>query len=104
MDAKIAVSRLLESPEDDPLNLGPLEQYTQPVEFNRDVRDILDHALFLKSQAEQAGALNMTEIGSIKSRDLHRAFLRLACEELDDEYQVDLAVKRLRRAMNHIWQ
>lgn len=103
MDAHRVMARLLEEPDNDPLDIGSLEQYAGPLAFNTDVKDILDHALFLKSQAEQAGALNPTVIGNLAPRDLHRAFLRLACEELDDEYQVDLAVKRLRRAMHAIW-
>jgi len=103
MDAAHVVTRLLEEPDVDPLGIGPLDNYLGPVAFNTDVKDILDHALFLKSQAEQAGALNPNVIGKISARDLHRAFLRLACEELDDEYQVDLAVKRLRRAMHSVW-
>lgn len=97
------VARLLEEPDNDPLDIGSLEHYAGPLAFNTDVKDILDHALFLMSQAEQAGILNPDVIGDVSSRNLHRAFLRLACEELDDEVQVDLAIKRLRRAMHDIW-
>jgi len=103
MSAAGIIRHLLEEPEDDPLGIGPLDRYTGPVEFNTDVKDILDHALFLKSQAEQAGALNPNVIGDINTYNLNRAFLRLACEELDNEHQVDLALKRLRRAMHSIW-
>jgi hypothetical protein len=104
MSADRVVHRLIEEPEDDPLGIGPLDQYAGPIEFNHDVKDILDHALFLKQQCEQAGALNPRVIGEFASSDLHRAFLRLACEELDDEVRVDLAVKRLRRHMHSIWR
>ena len=103
MNATVAVNRLLEEPDDDPLNIGPLDRYVAPVAFNTDIKDILEHALFLKSQCQEAGALSPGVIGNISPRDLNRAFLRLACEELDDEYQVDTAIKRLRRNMTSIW-
>lgn len=103
MDAHRVLARLLEEPDNDPLDIGSLEQYAGPLAFNTDIKDILDHALFLKSQAEQAGALNPTVIGNFSPAVLHRAFLRLASEELVGEHQVDLAIKRLRRAMHSVW-
>lgn len=104
MSAAVIVRHLLEGTEDDPLGIGPLDHYAGPIEFDTDVKDILEHARFLKSQAEQAGALNPHVVGDINSHNLNRAFLRLACEELDDEQQVDLAIKRLRRAMHSMWK
>jgi len=103
MSAERIVRRLLEEPDNDPLDIGPLERYTGPVEFNTDVKDILDHALFLKSQAEQAGALSPAVIGDVSSAVLNRPLLRIACEELDDEVLVDRTIKRLRRACHSIW-
>lgn len=104
MNAANIVRRLIEEePNNDPLGIGSLDRYTGPVGFNNDVKDILDHALFLKSQCEQAGALSPAVIGNIPEHVVNRALLRIACEELDDEAQVNTAIHRLRRNMHSIW-
>ena len=94
MDSHQAVSRLLEDSgdEDDPINIGPLDKYVAPVALNVDVKDILEHAMFLKSQAEEAGVLDQlrnTEdrFGPKRAteRNINRALLYLACKELENE-------------------
>lgn len=103
MNAKSTIRLLREAQENDPLDIGPLDRYTGPIEFERDVRDILDQALFLKQQAENAGALNPGVIGNYPVKTIHRALLRIACEELDDEKQVNVVTQRLRRVMHSLW-
>lgn len=93
------IQRLVEEGPPD-IDIGP---YLGPVEFTRDVRDILDHALFLKRQAEQAGALSPGIIGDVPGSVVNRAMLRLAVEELDNETMVDRTIKRLNRVMHSIW-
>lgn len=90
------------------MDIGPLERYTGPVEFNQNVRDILDHALFLKQQAEQAGALQslVTMYGTNKqfsTRDIDRAFLILAIQDFEDEPVPEKIAQRLRRLMHSVW-
>jgi hypothetical protein len=104
MRATSVIRHLLEEPDDEPLGMNPLEPYVGPVEFNHDVKAILDHALLLKQQAEQAGALNPAIIGDANSQDVHRALLLIACEDFLDDRWVDRTIKRLKREMHSVWK
>ena len=101
--------RLLEEPEADPLGIGPLDRYTGPVEFNNNIKDIIEHAHYLKHQAAQAGALNLllrpNSIGSVPNpADIDRAFLLIAVEHYDDELRMPgIYAQRLKREMHSIW-
>lgn len=107
MNAKPIVDRLLEAPDNDALD--DVNNYLEPASFHQCVKDILEHAQFLKDQSEQAGALqsmrNETLLGKPKysERNLNRAFLLLACEELNNEVPVEQAANKLKRLMHSIW-
>jgi 3-keto-L-gulonate-6-phosphate decarboxylase len=101
--SSLYVRKLVENDAlDDPSAIG-MEHFTNDAWLIADVRDILDHAKFLREQAQQAGALSQSVIGNIPDHVINRALLRIACEELDDEVQVDTAIKRLKRNMASIW-
>ena len=113
MSAARIIRHLLEEPNaDDPLGLGPLDRYTGPVQFNQDVKDILEHAQFLKQQAEQAGALalimrpNTLTKQEYSAKDIHRAFLLLACRQLleQEEIRPRKIAQVLEREMHSIWK
>ena len=109
MDASSVIRHLLETPDDDPLDIGPLDRYTGPVEFNNSVKDIIDHARMLKQQAEQAGALAALQHINSSGRpplpvDVDRAFLMLAVEQYADEFKQPARYARwLKREMHSIW-
>jgi hypothetical protein len=104
MNAERLVRHLTEEPDNDPLDFGPLEPYAGPIAFNSDVKSILDHALLLKTQAEQAGALHPNVIGNANQQDIHCALLMIACEEFIGDRYIDRTVKRLKRAMHSVWR
>jgi hypothetical protein len=112
MSAGRIVRHLLEEPEDDPLGIGPLDHYTGPIEFNQDVKDILEHAQFLQQQAEQAGAMNVilrpNSLGTPgpSTKDIHRAFLLLACRQIleGEEVRPRKIAQVLEREMHSIWK
>lgn len=110
MSAGHVVRRLLEEPENDPLDIGPLERYTGPVAFHANIKDIIEHAEFLKQQAEQAGALNLVKqpnsLGSVRSdKDIDRAFLLIAVRQVleQEEHAPQKIAQRLEREMHSIW-
>lgn len=110
MSAERIVRHLIEEPEDDPLGIGSLGHYTEPVGFNRSIKDILDHALFLKEQAQQAGALNLVRqpnsLGTTRSDyDIDRAFLLIAVRQIleDEEVKPRKIAQVLEREMHSIW-
>jgi hypothetical protein len=100
MSADKVVRHLLE--QSDPDNV-PIEHYLGPAAFQSDVKDILDHALFLKRQCEEAGVLTPNVLGQFDMPTVHRALLRIAAEELEGEVRVDTMIKRLRRYMHSYW-
>jgi len=109
MSADGIVRHLLEEPESNPLDIPELDRYTGPLEFDQNIRDIIEHAKMLKQQAEQAGALNLimrpNAIGSApKQVDIDRAFLIIAVEQYDDEFKMpEVYARRLKREMHSIW-
>jgi|MudIll2142460700_1097286.scaffolds.fasta_scaffold23436_2 hypothetical protein len=110
MSAARIVRHLIEEPEDDPLDIGPLDRYTGPVAFNASIKDILEHAEFLKQQAEQAGALNLVRrpnsLGTTRSdRDIDRAFLLIAVRQIleQEEHAPQKIAQVLEREMHSIW-
>jgi dTDP-4-amino-4,6-dideoxygalactose transaminase len=103
MSAEHIVRRLIEEPEDDPLGIGPLERYTGPVEFNTNIKDVVEHAQFLKQQAEQAGALALLT-QKYKMLDIDRAFLTIAVEQYNEELVAPRKIAQiLNREMHSIW-
>lgn len=110
MSAERIVRHLIEEPEDDPLGIGPLDRYTGPVAFNASIKDILEHAEFLKQQAEQAGALNLIrQPGNLRTprsdRDIDRAFLLIAVRQIleQEEHAPQKIAQVLEREMHSIW-
>lgn len=110
MSAERIVRHLIEEPEDDPLGIGPLDRYTGPVAFNASIKDILEHAEFLKQQAEQAGALNIARrlniVGVGRSdKDIDRAFLLIAVRQIleQEEHVPQKIAQVLEREMHSIW-
>lgn len=97
------VRTLLEAPEGEPDAGTELTRYAPEVAFSQNIRDILQHARFLRQQAEEAGALSPRVIGDFSPETLDRAFLQLACETLVGERRVSIAVQRLKKHMHHIW-
>lgn len=99
--------------DDEQFDIGPLDHYTGPISFNTDIKEILDHAQFLKSQAEQADVLELVmSSNSLRGdnlasgpdiQDVHQALLIIACEEFLDNRRVDVAYKRLKRLMGSTW-
>lgn len=93
------------------MDIGPLERYTGPVAFNASIKDILEHAEFLKQQAEQAGALNLVRQppGKLRSprsdRDIDRAFLLIAVRQIleQEEHAPQKIAQVLEREMHSIW-
>lgn len=113
MDADRIVRRLLEAPEDldDPAALGPLPAYVEPSAMQDHVRDIIEHAMFLKQQAEQAGALNLiskpNSFGQQASlKDIDRAFLLVAVRQILEEEEIKprKIAQVLEREMHSIWR
>lgn len=108
MSAERIVHRLLDG-IDDPTAIGPLPDYVAPGALHTNVKDILDHAQFLKEQAQQAGALDVIHkmYGQSKPefsmRDIDRAFLLLAVEELNEEVQPPKIARRLKQLMHSVW-
>lgn len=108
MRASRILRQLLED-DNDPLDIGPLERYTGPVAFNQSIKDILDHAMFLKQQAEEAGALALimrpNSLGNApKPIDVDRAFLMIAVEQYNDEMRAPSRIAQiLKREMHSIW-
>lgn len=108
MNAVRVIRHLLEEPEDDPMDV--LEPYVGPLEFDKNIRDIIEHARNLKEQARQAGALALMlrpRAGSIVSPemvDVDRAFLMIAVEQYNDEFRQPARIaQRLKREMHSIW-
>lgn len=102
MSATHVIRRLLEE-QDDPADFGALEPYLGPVEFDNNVKDILNHARLLKEQAEQAGALAHV-LRAYKPLDVDRAFLTIAVEQYNDELRAPGQIaRRLKREMHSIW-
>lgn len=99
----------MEEQDNDPLGIGPLEQYLGPVAFNNHVKDILDHARFLKEQAEEAGALQTLMHTNSSGRppspdDIDKAFLLIAVEHFKDTLRMPtIYAQRLKREMHSIW-
>lgn len=108
MNALVVIRHLLEEPEDEPLDtnldLPNLSHYAGPVEFDTNVRDILDYARQLKKQAEEAGALAMFQKSRYSAVDIDRAFLTVAVQKYNEEMVApSLIAKALRKHMHHIW-
>ena len=102
MSATHVIRQLLEE-QDDPADFGALEPYLGPLEFDNNIKDILDHARLLKEQAEQAGALAHV-LRAYKPLDVDRAFLAIAVEQYNDELRAPgQIVRRLKREMHSIW-
>lgn len=110
--AEQIVRRLLEAPEnlDDPSAIGPIPAYIAPGAFQGNVKDILDHAMFLKEQAEQAGALGVIEKRSgplfkDSPKDIDRAFLLIAVRQIleEEELKPRKIAQVLEREMHSIW-
>lgn len=110
MSAALVIRQLLEEQDDDPLGIGPLGRYLEPVGFSNNVKDILDHAQFLKQQAQEAGALNVLLHSNSSGRqpspaDIDKAFLIIAIEHLQNELTMpDVYARRLKREMHSIWK
>ena len=116
MSAVHVVRHLLEEPEDEldaPYAMGPLADYVAPGMFQTNVKDILDHAVFLKQQAEEAGALRTLkpalaapqfEHGNAK--DVDRAFLLIAVRQIleEEEMRPRKIAQILEREMHAIWR
>ncbi len=112
MRGNVVVRHLLEEPEDEPLGINPLEPYVGPIQFDQNVRDIVEYARSLRQQAEQAGVMAMvrkfkdTRTGKpmFSEMDLDRAILTIAVEKYNEELVMpSRAAKVLRRHMSAIW-
>jgi len=103
MSADRVLRQLLETDDPDgPLGMNPLEPYVGPIEFNNNIKDIIEHARYLKQQAEQAGAVDL--LTRYQPVDIDRAFLMIAVEQYDDELKMPGVVARiLKRTMHSIW-
>lgn len=94
------------------MNIGPLDRYVAPVAMNTNIKDILEHALFLKQQAEQAGALALIQRPNSLTRmehsakDIDRAFLLIAVRQLleGEEIRPRKIAQVLEREMHSIWR
>ena len=99
------VKRLIEEPEDQlntNLDLPDLGHYTGPVEFDTNIRHVIDYARQLKQQAQEAGAYGM--LAGYSAVDIDRAFLTVAVQKYNEEMvQPARAAKMLRRHMHSIW-
>jgi len=113
MDAAKVVDRLLEAPEDvdDPAAIGSIPDYVAPGAFQTNVKDIIEHAMFLKEQAEQAGALGLVSkpnsFGQQASpKDIDRAFLLIAVRQVleEEELKPRKIAQVLEREMHSIWR
>ena len=108
MSATHVIRQLLEE-QDDPADFGALEPYLGPIEFDNNIKDILDQARFLKQQAEEAGALNWLLHSNSSGRppspaDIDRAFLIIAIEHFQKELKMpSVYAQRLKREMHSIW-
>ena len=109
MSATRVIQHLLEEPDDEPLGMNPLEPYVGPVEFNSNIKDIIEHARMLKQQATEAGALATLQHTNSSGRpplsvDIDRAFLLIAVEQYNDEFRMpEIYARRLKREMHSIW-
>ena len=89
--------------------MNPLEPYVGPVEFNSNIKDIIEHARMLKQQATEAGALATLQHTNTSGRpplsvDIDRAFLLIAVEQYNDEFRMpEIYARRLKREMHSIW-
>ena len=103
MSVSRVVRSLLEEPENDPLDIGPLERYTGPVAFHTHIRNILDRAEFLKQQAAQVGALRLVQQHRVE--DVDRAFLLIAVRQIleREERTPQMIARQLEREMHFIW-
>lgn len=107
MSAVQIIRRLLEEQDNDPLEIGDLGPYLGPVEFNASIKDIIDHARFLKQQAQDAGALNTLMHTNSSGKpplpsDIDKAFLILAIEHSGLKMP-EIYARRLQREMHSIW-
>lgn len=101
MDAIGVIGHLLEEPQDDPLGLDPLEPYVGPLQFDNNVKDILEYARQLKEQAQQAG---VDTVAGYNPVDIDRAFLIVAVQKYNEKFIVPQKVaKLLRKTMHFIW-
>lgn len=109
MSAARVIRHLLEEPEDEPFGLDPLKPYLGPLEFDANIKDIVEHARMLKEQAAQAGALAVLQHTNSSGRpplpvDIDRAFLLIAVEQYGNEFRMpQIYAKRLKREMHSIW-
>jgi hypothetical protein len=108
VNATVVIRHLLEEPEDPKLDtnldLPDLEHYAGPVEFDTNVRDILEYARQLKKQAEEAGALQMFQKSRYSAMDIDRAILTIAVQKYNEEMVApSLIAKSLRKHMHHVW-
>lgn len=102
MSATRVIRHLLEEPDDEPLGMNPLEPYVGPLEFDNSVKDIINHAQFLKEQATEAGALAL--VAQFRPADIDRAFLLIAVEQHNDRFLAPGKIARqLKREMHSIW-
>jgi hypothetical protein len=106
------IRHLLEEPEDEPLGINPLEPYIGPVQFDQNVRDIIEYARSLKKEAEEANVMDMmrkftdTRNGKpmFSEMDLDRAILTIAVEKYNEELVMPVrAAKVMRKHMHSIW-
>lgn len=103
MDATSVIRHLLETPDDAPFDIGPLERYTGPIEFDNNIKDIVDRARALKQQAEQAGVLKL--LANYKPHDIDSAFLVIAVEQANSELLAPAKIARLlKREMHSVWR
>ena len=107
MSATGVVRQLLE--QDEPFGVDPLAPYTGPIEFNENIKHIIEHARMLKEQAEEAGALRVLQHAHSSGKppsavDIDRAFLMIAVEQFNLEMKAPGKLARiLKREMHSIW-